>query len=271
MAINMDQKFLFMTDEPPTAFHRFTELPKELRIIISEAIVANFTRFDYIDERQHAQILHSDLLSLLTVQEDFSGTVSKAYYGLNTFSIVVSTQISAGFMRNSEFLRPKPQTAMRIKHLLITVSNCVVDTTLEDMFMVAFQGWRWLLRPTRQLAASNITRHWHRNSRAADSNRETAWQGDFTYLNTLEIIFHAHVDGTRQGFARCFDDARWAQLDGWLADTEILLRARKQVKIVVRSRTFQHEICEEHGQRCPRKDEEQERRCTRLEEMAKIE
>jgi hypothetical protein len=261
-----------MTDEPPTTFHKFLNLPEELRLIIAETIVASFPTYNkrfhdrgQIDEREHTWQLSNNLLSLLKVQKHFVSLISKFYYGANTFVLDhTTTELTyrGQSINRIQLWRPQKKIAEQIKHLSIHMQDCDVHNTLEDMLLTSDCGWRWLLKPTRALepAAWVIPLSYSSFLDVPDADHDTAWQDDFAKLETLEIVFMVKNFDRSVVYPCCFDDARWAQIEGWLAETEILLRARSTVKVVVRgpSGRWDRVWCEEH-----------ELRCTRLEAMVK--
>jgi hypothetical protein len=266
------ERLFMMTDEPPTTFHRFLDLPEELQLMVTETIVASFPTHKrlfldtgHIDEEEHTQMLRNHLLPLLKVQKHFASLISKFYYGTNTFVLDhTTTELTyRGQSVNRLVLwRPQKKIAERIKHLSIHMQNRDIHNTREDMLLTSECGWRWLLKPTRALdpAAWTIPSFYSLYPDVPDADQDTAWQNDFTKLETLEIVFIAGNFVDIVTYPCCFDDARWAQIEGWLAETEILLRARKRAQIVLRGWKGRRGRgwCEEH-----------ERRCTRLEAMVK--
>jgi hypothetical protein len=104
-------------------------------------------------------------------------------------------------------------------------------------------GWRWILKPVRPLPIEALI--YPRRSQwgclsQPDSDQNTAWQRSYTNLQSLRIEF-VHVDGTPDEDVElyhsidnyyCLTPARMTELEDWLPETEVLLRA-KDVEIVL--------------------------------------
>ncbi|KAF2824721.1 hypothetical protein CC86DRAFT_46170 [Ophiobolus disseminans] len=222
MTNNTAHEFRYMRDEPPTIFHRFSALPPELRLMIVEAITDNIRRSNCIDANEHAQILSTTLLDLLRVRKEFSGDIKKSYYGRNKFSVTGGAYNHMTTVR-AMLRHPRQETAELIKNLSVTIDSCFVHNTLEDMFMNPSSRWRLILAPTRELVAANQSTHGALGS--MPTPHDTAWQNDFTNLETLEVIILVWPIENSSSTCR-YDDADWSRLDGLLAHTKILLKAR---------------------------------------------
>jgi hypothetical protein len=233
--------FLYWQDEPPTTFHKWDALPTELRDLVMVRHLAGLpcSYAGVIDEHQHSINFENILLPLLKTQKKIATSAREAYYGNNTFRLYCGVDEDT---REPLYglARPRVEDAKYVKHLKVLGFDCYIGHTLEDMLLDPNAGWRWILKPTRPLSNQAPKESQWGDMPQPNSDQNTAWQRSFTNLHSLTIEF-LQVDETPGKDVElyysvddycCLTPARMTQLENWIGETEILLRA-KDVEIVL--------------------------------------
>ncbi|KAF2824702.1 hypothetical protein CC86DRAFT_407862 [Ophiobolus disseminans] len=119
--------------------------------------------------------LHEIVLSVLlhVRNSEFAKLSLEVYYKSNTFSMSIcdSNQMSP-------IKHPPTAYGSFIRRLEVTIENCVVGRTIQDLILTPGSGWGYLLSPTRPLRI-----HTHPPTiEGASHERKTDWQANFPNL-----------------------------------------------------------------------------------------
>jgi len=116
---------------------------------------------------------------LSTKNHEFVTLSLEAYYKTNTFAMHIAELKTSNMISH-----PPAAYGHFIQHLEITVENCGIGRTLEDLLLTPRLGWRYLLTPTRWL---NPHMNTFPQKITSYTGIDTEWQSYFPNLKHLKI------------------------------------------------------------------------------------
>jgi hypothetical protein len=131
----------------------------------------------------HNDVLSHELAKILATQHsELILLALEAYYKANTFSVNICDP-----RQSITFQHPPLAYGVYIQRIDITIWNCVLADTLEDMLLTPGSGWYYLFIPTRTLRVDTSMTSCKR-TRVSEYIGGTDWQLHFPNLKTLKLL-----------------------------------------------------------------------------------
>jgi hypothetical protein len=194
-------------------------LPVELKLQILSYYMPNEWT---IRSTTHQFLFLKKLEKILNVRNrNFVALALEVYYKTHRFSIRI-------FSLDASRLHPPVIHGQFIRKLEISIGQCRIERSVEAMLLDPGSGWRYFLKPDRDLGATK-------------SLACVGWQANLTNLDELAIKLIIHRLWRKETEARCgecdISIERRERLLRILGEANICLKARKvQVRIFADAR-----------------------------------
>jgi hypothetical protein len=141
MATEEAETFLYMSDDPPTTFHRWPDLKVELKKrILAYLLDAEITHSDEGELNFIAgpEVTEDNLFPLIAVRNlELATLAQEVYYDVNDFYLYAGPDPGAW---------PNIAQGHRVRSLFIRVERCFIPKSSFDTLFREDDAWRFMLR-----------------------------------------------------------------------------------------------------------------------------
>jgi hypothetical protein len=198
MATEEIETFLYMSDRPPTAFHRWPNLKVELKKrILAYLLDAEITHpnIPEVNWRTGPVISNNNVLPFLETQNSELATLAQEVYpNVNVFFLFVNFEDRSKLI---EYPNPDHGQLQHIHHIFIRAEPCNVPKSSFDTLFREKDTWRFMLRyrdgyQDDMRLDEDDGPNSEQEKRGSVRQPDTDWQKHFPNLRELTVYFILH-------------------------------------------------------------------------------
>jgi hypothetical protein len=226
------ETFLYMSDRPPTAFHRWPDLKVGLKKrILAHLLDAEITHpnIPEVNWRTGPVISNNNVLPFLETQNSELATLAQeVYHNVNVYFLFVNFEDGSKLI---EYPNPNHGQLQHIHHLFIRAEPCNIPKSSFDTLFRETDTWQFMLRyrggyQDDMRLGEDHGPNSEQEKRGSVRQPDTYWQKHFPNLRELTVYFILRdvYDLRKKGYC-CYGPQILERLERLLERTEMEFKA----------------------------------------------